>query len=212
MIERVLAFSVRRRWFVLLATLLAAVAGLWSLTRLPIDAVPDITNNQVQINSICAGAVADRYREAGDVPGRNRARRDPRPRIHTLDLPQRFFPGDGGLQGSHQHLFRAPAGRRAPDRGAALAAARCRPADGADFNRSQRNLHVDGRLFPHRTGQPRAGTVSRVLATDGTPEGQRLRERLRTCRLSAHRSGLDHPAAAGGTCRTSPAWTQSADT
>jgi cobalt-zinc-cadmium resistance protein CzcA len=52
MIERVLAFSVRRRWFVLLATLIAAVAGLWSLARLPIDAVPDITNNQVQINSV----------------------------------------------------------------------------------------------------------------------------------------------------------------
>src|SRR5262245_48012351 len=50
MIERVLAFSVRRRWLVLLATLIAAAAGVWSLMRLPIDAVPDITNNQVQIN------------------------------------------------------------------------------------------------------------------------------------------------------------------
>ncbi len=52
MIERVLAFSVRRRWLVVLATLIAATAGLWSLARLPIDAVPDITNNQVQINSV----------------------------------------------------------------------------------------------------------------------------------------------------------------
>jgi cobalt-zinc-cadmium resistance protein CzcA len=52
MIERVLAFSVRRRWLVLAATLIAAAAGLWSLVRLPIDAVPDITNNQVQINAL----------------------------------------------------------------------------------------------------------------------------------------------------------------
>src|SRR5262245_53629611 len=52
MIERVLAFSVRRRWLVLLATLIAAAAGVWSLMRLPIDAVPDITNNQVQINAL----------------------------------------------------------------------------------------------------------------------------------------------------------------
>src|SRR3954466_279978 len=52
MIERVLAFSVRRRWLVLAATLIAASAGVWSLLRLPIDAVPDITNNQVQINAL----------------------------------------------------------------------------------------------------------------------------------------------------------------
>src|SRR2546430_9059140 len=49
--ERILAFSVRRRWLVLLLTIAAAVSGAWSLTRLPIDAVPDITNVQVQINA-----------------------------------------------------------------------------------------------------------------------------------------------------------------
>src|SRR5438093_1978347 len=52
MIERVLAFSVRRRWLVLLVTLAAAISGAWSLTMLPIDAVPDVTNVQVQINAI----------------------------------------------------------------------------------------------------------------------------------------------------------------
>src|SRR5262245_59561232 len=52
MIERVLTFSVQRRWFVVLVTMVAAAAGGWSLSRLPIDAVPDITNNQVQINSL----------------------------------------------------------------------------------------------------------------------------------------------------------------
>src|SRR6266496_2530763 len=52
MIERVLAFSVRQRWLVLLAALAAVISGAWSLTRLPIDAVPDVTNVQVQINSI----------------------------------------------------------------------------------------------------------------------------------------------------------------
>ncbi len=52
MIERVLAFSVRQRWLVLLAALAAVISGAWSLTRLPIDAVPDVTNVQVQINAI----------------------------------------------------------------------------------------------------------------------------------------------------------------
>ncbi|MGN5375049.1 efflux RND transporter permease subunit [Sphingomonas hankookensis] len=50
MIARIVTASVERRWLVLLLTVLAAAVGAWSLRRLPIDAVPDITNNQVQIN------------------------------------------------------------------------------------------------------------------------------------------------------------------
>ena len=49
MIERILDFSIRHRWFVLLATLGLAVLGVFNYERLPIDAVPDITNVQVQI-------------------------------------------------------------------------------------------------------------------------------------------------------------------
>jgi cobalt-zinc-cadmium resistance protein CzcA len=51
MIEWVLAFSVRRRWYILLFTIAAAMSGAWALTVLPIDAVPDITNVQVQVNA-----------------------------------------------------------------------------------------------------------------------------------------------------------------
>ena len=51
MIERILTFSVRRRWLVLLLTLAVAMFGASALIRLPIDAVPDITNVQVQINA-----------------------------------------------------------------------------------------------------------------------------------------------------------------
>ena len=50
MIDRIVTFSVERRWFVLLVTAIAAIIGGWALARLQIDAVPDITNNQVQIN------------------------------------------------------------------------------------------------------------------------------------------------------------------
>ena len=51
MISWVLALSVRRRWYVLLFTVAAAVSGALALTVLPIDAVPDVTNVQVQINA-----------------------------------------------------------------------------------------------------------------------------------------------------------------
>src|SRR5678816_3693127 len=52
MLERVLAFSIRQRAAVVLVVLAAGVFGAWSLTRLPIDAVPDITNRQVQVNAV----------------------------------------------------------------------------------------------------------------------------------------------------------------
>ena len=52
MIAHILSFSVHQRWLVVLFTIAAAAFGFWSMTNLPIDAVPDITNNQVQINTI----------------------------------------------------------------------------------------------------------------------------------------------------------------
>ena len=50
MIARIVNWAVDKRWLVLLLTAIAAVIGGAALYRLPIDAVPDITNNQVQIN------------------------------------------------------------------------------------------------------------------------------------------------------------------
>ncbi len=51
MLNRLLEFSVRQRVFVLLATVVMVGIGVFSALRLPIDAVPDITNVQVQINT-----------------------------------------------------------------------------------------------------------------------------------------------------------------
>ena len=52
MLEGILHFSIQHRFLVVLLTLAAALLGVWSFERLPIDAVPDITNNQVQINTV----------------------------------------------------------------------------------------------------------------------------------------------------------------
>lgn len=49
--EKILRFSIQHRYLVLLLTIGIAIIGSFSLIRLPIDAVPDITNNQVQINT-----------------------------------------------------------------------------------------------------------------------------------------------------------------
>jgi len=49
MLNSIIHFSIHNKFVVGIATLALVAAGVWSFTRLPIDAVPDITNNQVQI-------------------------------------------------------------------------------------------------------------------------------------------------------------------
>ncbi|MDE2330313.1 MAG: CusA/CzcA family heavy metal efflux RND transporter, partial [Bradyrhizobium sp.] len=55
MIDGILSAAIRQRWLVVIAVLAMAGFGIWNFTRLPIDAVPDITNVQVQINSRAPG-------------------------------------------------------------------------------------------------------------------------------------------------------------
>ena len=55
MLNKLLDFSIKHRFLVLLATLAVAALGVWNFNRLPIDAVPDITNVQVQINTAAPG-------------------------------------------------------------------------------------------------------------------------------------------------------------
>ena len=55
MLEKLIAFSIRHRWMMLLLTLAMAALGAWSFTKLPIDATPDITNVQVQVNTETPG-------------------------------------------------------------------------------------------------------------------------------------------------------------
>src|SRR5215210_3000485 len=51
MLEKLIQFAIRRRWLILVAATAIAALGVYSYQRLPIDAVPDITNVQVQINT-----------------------------------------------------------------------------------------------------------------------------------------------------------------
>src|SRR6185436_18588539 len=54
MLERILKFSIHHRFLVVMLAIAVAGVGVYSLRQLPIDAVPDITNNQVQINTLFA--------------------------------------------------------------------------------------------------------------------------------------------------------------
>ncbi|WP_422000416.1 efflux RND transporter permease subunit [Reyranella sp.] len=55
MVDRIIAFSIQNRWLVILAAIAIGALGAWNFTRLPIDAVPDITNVQVQVNTVAPG-------------------------------------------------------------------------------------------------------------------------------------------------------------
>ncbi len=55
MLERILRISIHQRALVLLAVLAMAAFGIYNSQKLPIDAVPDITNVQVQINTTATG-------------------------------------------------------------------------------------------------------------------------------------------------------------
>jgi cobalt-zinc-cadmium resistance protein CzcA len=55
MLEKLIRWSIGHRWLVMALTLLLVGVGTWSFRQLPIDAVPDITNVQVQINTAAPG-------------------------------------------------------------------------------------------------------------------------------------------------------------
>src|ERR1700674_2757109 len=50
MINRLLSFSIQAHWFIVFLTIMVAGYGCYELIRLPLDALPDITNKQVMIN------------------------------------------------------------------------------------------------------------------------------------------------------------------
>ena len=55
MLERIISTAIQQRWIVFIVVLSLSVLGIYNFQRLPIDAVPDITNVQVQINTEATG-------------------------------------------------------------------------------------------------------------------------------------------------------------
>ena len=106
MFDRIIRFAIEHRWLVIAAVLGMAAYGVYSYQKLPIDAVPDITNVQVQINTSAPGCSPLETEQRITYP------------IETVmaglpDLEQ-TAPCHGttvadhrDFQGWHRHLFRA---------------------------------------------------------------------------------------------------------
>ncbi|MDO4692724.1 MAG: CusA/CzcA family heavy metal efflux RND transporter [Porphyromonadaceae bacterium] len=68
MLNRIIRYSIDHKPLVGFMTLLLVVWGVWSMTRLPIDAVPDITNNQVQIITTCPSLASQEVEQLVTFP------------------------------------------------------------------------------------------------------------------------------------------------
>lgn len=68
MINKIIEFSVYKRNVVLLFSVVLAIAGIQAFQSLPIDAVPDITNNQVQINTVIEGLAPEEIERSITFP------------------------------------------------------------------------------------------------------------------------------------------------
>ncbi len=68
MLNKIIHFSIFNRGVVLFLTILMAIAGVYSFQHLPIDAVPDITNNQVQINTVIEGLAPEEIERTVTYP------------------------------------------------------------------------------------------------------------------------------------------------
>ena len=55
MFEKIIRFAIEQRWLIMLMTAGMAALGIYNYQKLPIDAVPDITNVQVQVNTSAPG-------------------------------------------------------------------------------------------------------------------------------------------------------------
>jgi heavy metal efflux system protein len=68
MIDKILEFAVRQRVLVLMGALALLLIGLWSANKLPMDAIPDVTGVQVQVNTTVPALAPDEVEKLVTVP------------------------------------------------------------------------------------------------------------------------------------------------
>ena len=179
--------------------LVASALGVWSLARLPIDAVPDITNNQVQINTVAPALspveiekqVTFRIETAlAGMPGLE----------YTRSLSRNGFSQVTAVFSDKTDIYfaRQQISERLLEVRSSLPPG-AEPRIGPDLHRARRNLHVDGRVSAahRRRGEGRTAGLARRRRLSHAGRAA-LDQRRRARRLSAHGAGLDHPAAAQG--------------
>ncbi len=113
MFERIIRLAIEHRWLVLLAVLGMAGLGVYNYQRLPIDAVPDITNVQVQINTAAPGDSPLEVEQRVTFPVETVMAGLPHLEQTRSPVALRLVAGYGDFQGWNGYLFCPPTGQSA---------------------------------------------------------------------------------------------------
>ena len=105
MFDSILKFSIEQRGLIMLATLGLCLLGVYNFQRLPIDAVPDITNVQVQINTEAPGYSPLEVESLITFPIEVATLGPPQAQGEPLPLALWALPGHRYLRGRHRHLL-----------------------------------------------------------------------------------------------------------
>ena len=109
MLNWIIDFSLRHRALVILGVVAVAVVGVVSLQHLDIDAFPDTTPVQVQINTVAPSLSPGGSRAADHLSRRAGDQRPAGPGNAAFDLEVRPVAGRGHVRGRHRHLLRPAA-------------------------------------------------------------------------------------------------------
>jgi cobalt-zinc-cadmium resistance protein CzcA len=77
MLDAIISFSIKNKFIIFLGTLAVVVWGIFAFTRLPIDAIPDITNNQAQVLTVCPTLATQEVEQFVTYPIENAVRTIP---------------------------------------------------------------------------------------------------------------------------------------
>ena len=116
MLDKLIDFAVHRRAITLVATLVLAVFGVVTFTKLKIEAFPDVTNVQVMVITLYPGQAAEEIEKQVTIPVERALTGTPRVLDPAVDHLVRAVAGDPDLRGRRRHLLGAPAGGGTADR------------------------------------------------------------------------------------------------
>ena len=106
MIDQILEFSVRQRVLVLMGAFALLLVGLWSAKKLPMDAIPDITGVQVQVNTTVPALAPDEVEKLVTVSPGDGARRCCRSHRDAITLAIRSIPNHASVH-RQDDIYRA---------------------------------------------------------------------------------------------------------
>ncbi len=107
MLNRIIDFHLRHRWFVVIGLLGLIALGLQSFYLIPIDAFPDLTNNQIVVITECPAMAPAEVEMLVTFPIETALMGLPKTTEYLVGVEARPVDGDARLRGFRRDLFRA---------------------------------------------------------------------------------------------------------